>query len=198
MPSAKIASPANGATIPSGQTFTFQIKVKNLATGQFVNAQKNYFAAPQQLNANGIILGHSHIVVEKLTSKAQTEPTNPTVFQFFKGLNDQAVNGVLTTAVTGGLPPGSYRACTINSSSNHQPAIAPVAQHGSLDDCSYFDATPGGAAAPGQNTGGQNTGGQNTGGQNTGGQNTGGQNTGGQNTGGRTGGGGGGGRRGGR
>ena len=27
--------------------------------------------------------------------------------------------------------------CSINSSANHQPAIVAVAQHGSLDDCSY-------------------------------------------------------------
>lgn len=47
------------------------------------------------------------------------------------------MNGVLTADVTAGLPAGAYRLCSINSSSNHQPVIVAVAQHGSLDDCVY-------------------------------------------------------------
>ncbi len=58
--------------------------VKNLETGNFVNAQTNYYAAPQQLNGQGIIVAHSHVVVEKLSSLDQTTPTDPTVFAFFK------------------------------------------------------------------------------------------------------------------
>lgn len=55
----------------------------------------------------------------------------------FQGVNTKAVGGVLTADVTTGLPAGAYRLCSINSSSNHQPAIVPIAQHGSLDDCVY-------------------------------------------------------------
>jgi len=58
--------------------------IKNLQTGNFVNAQKNYFAAPQQLNGGGTIVGHSHVVVEKLSNLGQTTPTNPKEFIFFK------------------------------------------------------------------------------------------------------------------
>ena len=58
--------------------------IKNLQTGNFVNAQKNYFAAPQQLNGGGTIVGHSHVVVEKLSGLDQTTPTNPKEFVFFK------------------------------------------------------------------------------------------------------------------
>jgi len=147
MPSSKFTNPKNGDTIPSGADFTISMAIKNLQTGNFVNAQKNYFAAPQQLNGGGTIVGHSHVVVEKLSGLDQTTPTNPKEFIFFKGLNAAAQGGTLTADVPGGVPAGAYRLCSINSSANHQPVIVPVAQHGSLDDCVYFTATAGGAPA---------------------------------------------------
>jgi len=154
MPSSKFTNPKNGDTIPSGADFTISMAIKNLQTGNFVNAQKNYFAAPQQLNGGGTIVGHSHVVVEKLSGLDQTTPTNPKEFIFFKvrelivilniihlkilqGLNAAAQGGTLTADVPGGVPAGAYRLCSINTSANHQPAIVPVAQHGSLDDCVY-------------------------------------------------------------
>ncbi|KAF9454925.1 hypothetical protein P691DRAFT_780284 [Macrolepiota fuliginosa MF-IS2] len=151
MPSAKFTFPKNGGTIPSDEAFTISMAIKNLQTGAFVNAQENYFAAPQQLNGQGTIIGHSHVVAELLDSVDQTTPTDPKKFAFFKGLNAAAVNGVLTADVTDGLPAGAYRLCSINSSSNHQPVIVAVAQHGSLDDCVYFTASPGGTVAGGNN-----------------------------------------------
>ncbi|EJD54416.1 hypothetical protein AURDEDRAFT_110069 [Auricularia subglabra TFB-10046 SS5] len=144
MPSAKIISPVNLAQIAAGTPFQFKVKVRNMKTGNFVNANQNYFAAPQQADGNGILLAHSHITVNKISSFQDSEPADPTIFAFFKGLNDPAVNGVLTADVTGGLDAGFYRACTINSSSNHQPALVAVAQHASLDDCTYFEVTAGG------------------------------------------------------
>ncbi|KAF8203165.1 hypothetical protein BJ912DRAFT_943061 [Pholiota molesta] len=148
MPSSKFTNPKNGDTIPANAAFTISMAINNLETGNFVNAEENYFAAPQQLNAQGTIIGHSHVVVESLQSLDQTTPTNPKQFAFFKGLNAAAQNGVLTADVTNGVPAGAYRLCSINSSSNHQPAIVPIAQHGSLDDCVYFTASDNGAAAP--------------------------------------------------
>ncbi|KNZ78191.1 hypothetical protein J132_01716 [Termitomyces sp. J132] len=156
MPSAKFTFPKNGGTVTANQQFTITMAINNLVTGHFVNADENYFAAPQQLNAQGQIIGHSHVVVEALSSIDQSTPTDPTKFAFFKvcpsvnisfmpkvsyrgvqGLNDVAVNGVLTAAVTSGLPAGAYRLCSINTCANHQPAIVAVAQHGALDDCVY-------------------------------------------------------------
>lgn len=58
--------------------------INNLETGNFVNAEANYFAAPQQLNAQGLIIGHSHVVVETLQALDQTTPNDPTKFAFFK------------------------------------------------------------------------------------------------------------------
>jgi len=187
MPSAKFKFPANGQQIPANQQFTVQMAINNLVTGNFVNAQANYFAAPQQLQG-GVIMGHSHVTIEKLTALDQTTPTNPKQFAFFKGLNDAAQGGVLSTSVTNGLPAGAYRMCSINTSSNHQPCLVPIAQHGGLDDCSYFEAVDGGANNGGANNGGANNGGANNGGANNGGANNGGANNGGANNGGANGG----------
>jgi len=157
MPSAKFVFPKNGDTIPANQQFTVQLGINGLVTGNFVNAQQNYFGAPQQLT-NGVITGHSHVVIEALSSSDQTTPTDPKKFAFFKGLNDAAQNGILSTAVTSGLPAGAYRMCSINTASNHQPVLGPIAQHGSFDDCSYFEAVDGGANNGGANNGGANNG----------------------------------------
>ncbi|KAJ7171835.1 hypothetical protein C8R43DRAFT_1231320 [Mycena crocata] len=140
MPSAKFLFPKNGGSVTANTAFDAQLNVANFQTGVFTNAQKTYFAAPQTLNGQGLIIGHSHIVIETLTSLDQITPTDPKKFFFFKGVDAAAVNGVLTVNVATGVPAGAYRMCTINSSSNHQPVIVPIAQHGSLDDCSYFTA----------------------------------------------------------
>jgi hypothetical protein len=147
MPSAKFQNPPNFGTIPANTAFTIDMALKGMQAGIFTNAQKTYFAAPQQLNAQGQIKGHSHFVVEALDSLAQTTPTDPTKFVFFKGIDDAGTNGVLSTAVTAGVPAGAYRICSINTSSNHQPVIVPIAQHGSLDDCIYFTASDNATAA---------------------------------------------------
>ncbi|GAA5959753.1 hypothetical protein JCM3765_000090 [Sporobolomyces pararoseus] len=138
MPSAKFVNPANLDTIPPNKDFTIQMKINNLVTGNFVNAQKNYFSAPQNTDDSGTIIGHSHVVIEEIGSLTSTDVTNPQVFAFFKGLNAPASNGVLSTDVTGGLPAGVYKMSSINTAANHQPALVGVAQHGSLDDAVYF------------------------------------------------------------
>ncbi|RDB29153.1 hypothetical protein Hypma_015100 [Hypsizygus marmoreus] len=139
MPSSKFVFPLNGATVKPDTKFTIQMAVRNLETGNFVNAQQNYFSAPQQLNGQGVIRGHSHVVIELMTSAQQTTPTDPNVFAFFKGLNGKADgSGILTADVDKGLPAGAYKLSSINSAANHQPVLAPVAQHGSLDDTIYF------------------------------------------------------------
>jgi hypothetical protein len=137
MVSAKFTNPINGQTIAANTAFTISVAMNGLSTGFFVNAKQNYFAAPQKLNDQGQIQGHSHVVVEQLDSLTQTTPTDPTKFAFFKGLNAAAVNGVLTADVTAGLPAGVYKVSTINTAANHQPVLLPVAQHGSPEDTVY-------------------------------------------------------------
>ncbi len=126
MPSSKFQVPANGDTIQANTAFTVTMAIKNIETGNFVNAQENYFAAPQQLNGQGQvghfsfffvsrclsavqIIGHSHVVIEQLDSLTQTTPTNPKNFAFFKGINGAAQNGLVTADVTNGLPAGACK-----------------------------------------------------------------------------------------
>ncbi|KAG0703047.1 hypothetical protein DFH29DRAFT_804000 [Suillus ampliporus] len=142
MPSAKFTNPKNLDVIPPNQAFTVSLAIQGMETGNFVNAQQNYFSAPQQLNGQGQIQGHSHVVIEQLDSLTQTTPTDPSKFAFFKGLNDPANNGILTADVTNGLPEGTYKISTINSAANHQPVLVPIAQHGSLDDAVYVCSFP--------------------------------------------------------
>ncbi|KAJ7157846.1 hypothetical protein C8R43DRAFT_367587 [Mycena crocata] len=143
MPSAKFTFPKNFATIPALEPFTISMALQGMEAGHFTNAQKTYFAAPQFLNGKGQIVGHAHFVVEAINSLDQITPTDPKKFVFFKGIDDAGSNGILSTPVTAGVPAGNYRVCSINSAANHQPVIVPIAQHGSLDDCSYFTAVAG-------------------------------------------------------
>jgi len=154
MPSAKFQFPANGGTVTPNTDFTIKMAIGGMETGQFTNAQASYFAAPQQLNAQGQIIGHSHVVVELLSALDQTTLTNPTKFAFFKGLNAAAVGGVLTADVTGGLPAGFYKLSSINTAANHQPCLVPIAQHGSLDDAIYFTVGNAGGNSTAVNAGG--------------------------------------------
>ncbi|KAF8318487.1 DUF572-domain-containing protein [Clavulina sp. PMI_390] len=101
---------------------------------------------PTIVDSTGTVIGHSHIVVEQMTSLSQTTVTNPNVFAFFKGLNAAAVNGQLSAEVTGGLDAGVYRIASINTCSNHQPVMMAVAQHGSVDDMIYITVSGNGAA----------------------------------------------------
>jgi len=68
-------------------------------------------------------------------------PSNPLdaeQFVFFKGINNAEKGGQLSVDVTGGLPTGFYRVCTLASASNHQSVLMPVAQRGAQDDCTKF------------------------------------------------------------
>jgi len=145
MPSCKFVFPQNFGTVQANQNFTIQMAIQGIETGNFVNAEENYFAAPQQLNSQGQIIGHSHVVIEQLTSVNQNTLTDPTKFAFFLGLNSAAQNGVLTAVVGGGLPPGAYKLSSINTAANHQPVLSPVAQHGSFDDVIYVRVSNGSA-----------------------------------------------------
>ncbi|KAI7916278.1 hypothetical protein M9X92_007979 [Pyricularia oryzae] len=203
-----IINPKMGDNIPEGQDFQIQVQTINLQAGSFTNAVATYYTAPQKLNGQGQIIGHTHVTVQDLgNSLNPTQPPDPTQFAFFKGIDDAGNGqGLLAATVEGGLPAGNYRVCTLTSGSNHQPVIMPVAQRGSQDDCQKFTVTANGQGNNngqnnngqnnngqnnngqnnnGQNNGGQNNGGQNNGGQNNGGQNNGGQNNGGQNNGGQ-------------
>ncbi|TFK76689.1 hypothetical protein BDN72DRAFT_953226 [Pluteus cervinus] len=138
MPSSKFVFPNNNAKIGANQPFTIMMAISKLETGNFVNANANYFSAPQQLNAQGQIKGHSHVVIEQFDAINSVKPNDPTNFIWFKGLNGAAKDGMLTADVEKGLPAGVYKLSSINTAANHQPVLVPIAQHGSLDDAVYF------------------------------------------------------------
>lgn len=119
--------------------FNITVQMSNLVAGSFTNADATYYAAPQALQG-GLVVGHTHVTVQDMgNSLNPTKALDATQFAFFKGINDAGDGqGLLTAAVTGGLPAGNYRVCTMASASNHQPVLMPVAQRGTADDCTKF------------------------------------------------------------
>ena len=138
----KFQFPRNLDVIKSNTAFTISYSIAHLQTGSFTNAAKTYYAAPQQLNTGGDVIGHSHVVIEAQNGLQSTDLVTDNKFVFFKGVNSAAKNGILTADVTDGLPAGTYKLTTINSAANHQPVLMPVAQHRSTEDavfvCLYF------------------------------------------------------------
>jgi hypothetical protein len=67
-----------------------------------------------------------------------TVPLDPTKFVFFRAVNDVAKKTFLSVPITGGLPAGFYRVCTLASTANHQSVLMPVAHRGAQDDCTKF------------------------------------------------------------
>ncbi|EPE03665.1 ribosomal protein s17 [Ophiostoma piceae UAMH 11346] len=147
MVSTVITFPQDGKTIQAGQDFNITVQVANLQAGAFTNADATYYAAPQQLKG-GQIVGHTHVTVQDMgKSLNPTTPPDATQFAFFKGINDAGDGkGGLSAIVSGGLPAGNYRLCTLTSAANHQPVIMPVAQRGAQDDCTRFTVTGNGGA----------------------------------------------------
>lgn len=157
MISSIITFPQNGDQVQAEQDFTISVQTQNLQAGSFTNADATYYAAPQALNGQGQVIGHTHVTVQDLgNSLNPSQPPDPTQFAFFKGINDAGNGkGLLSADVAGGLPAGNYRLCTMTSASNHQPVLMPVAQRGSQDDCTKFTVSAGGG---GNNNGGNNGG----------------------------------------
>ncbi|EXJ90245.1 hypothetical protein A1O1_03344 [Capronia coronata CBS 617.96] len=139
MISSIILFPGPGDDIAADQSFNVQVQISNLVAGSFTDPITTYYAAPQQLEG-GDVVGHCHVTIQDLGGDVATKtPPDPKVFAFFKGINDAGNGqGLLQATVTDGLPAGSYRVCTMNSASNHQPVLMPVAQRGAQDDCTKF------------------------------------------------------------
>jgi len=154
MPAARFASPPLGSDVAAKTTFDIVMNVQGMQDGVFTNAQSTYYAAPQQLNAAGQIIGHNHITCQSIPSFTSTAIPDPKVFQFFKGIDAPAVNGQLTATVTNGLAPGFYRCCSITTTANHVSVAVPVAQRGSIEDCTMFSVGQGNSANPFSGNGG--------------------------------------------
>ncbi|KAL2123766.1 hypothetical protein VTJ04DRAFT_131 [Mycothermus thermophilus] len=139
MISSIITYPQPGDIVPPHKTFNVTVQTRHLRAGYLVNPSVSYYTAPQDLDENGDIIGHSHISVQEIGSLRTLQPPDPTRFAYFKGIDEPVdENGALHAEVTGGLPPGVYRVCTMIAARNHQPVIMPVAQRGAQDDCTKF------------------------------------------------------------
>jgi hypothetical protein len=139
MISSIITTPQPGDRLKPSTTFNVTIQTRHLRAGYLVNPSTNYYTAPQDLDENGDIIGHCHISIQEIGSLQTLTPPDPTKFAFFKGVDDAGDGkGRLSTEVTGGLPSGVYRVCTMVAARNHQPPAMPVAQRGAQDDCTKF------------------------------------------------------------
>ncbi|KAI9799210.1 MAG: hypothetical protein M1825_004853 [Sarcosagium campestre] len=164
MVSSMIQNPKQGDDIEENTTFNIDVAMIGLNPGNFVNPKTNYYSAPQQVQDNGNIVGHTHVTVQDLGgSMTPTSPADPKKFAFFKGINDQGQNDgngnvVLSASVAGGLKAGVYRLCTMSAGANHQCVTMPVAQRGAQDDCIRFTVGGAGGNAGGNGQGGANAG----------------------------------------
>src|SRR5205085_3874850 len=106
--------------------FNVDIVMSNIETGHFSDPENVYNTVPQDLNSHGLILGHSHVTIQKLNGNS---PPDAQKFAFFKGLEDKAdSDGRLTAEVVSkdgkpGLSPGHYRICTMTGSFSHQAPV---------------------------------------------------------------------------
>ncbi|KAJ6526235.1 hypothetical protein DFH09DRAFT_170041 [Mycena vulgaris] len=145
MPSSKFTYPRNGDVLAPNAPMTVGLAVTNFAAGNFANAETTYLSGPQQLDVNGRIQGHPSIVFERLTTPDQTQPVDPTLFSLFKGITGVADSTGVITATVSGLQAGFYRLSSIIVTTNGQPVLLPVLEHGAVDDTIYFTVVEGGA-----------------------------------------------------
>src|SRR6187402_158455 len=89
MVSSIIVFPIAGSnSIQSNTTFDIKVQMSNLVAGSFTNAATTYYAGPQFLEG-GKIVGHTHVTVQDMGSSLNPKtPLDPTLFAFFKGIND--------------------------------------------------------------------------------------------------------------
>lgn len=143
IPSSKFVSPTNLGTLKANTAFTMKLAVKNVQLGVFTNPDTTYFAAPQGVNKDGNIIGHTHLVAEQVESLTSTTPLDPTKFAFFKGIDGPAdADGTVSADVTNGLPEGVYRLSSIGTGANHASFLVAIAQHGSTEDAVYVGRSP--------------------------------------------------------
>ena len=127
MISSIVIFPAPNQDLQPNTAFDIKVQLTNLVAGSFTDPINTYYSAPQELQG-GNIVGHCHVTVQDLNNQiAPQQPPDAKKFAFFKGINDDGNGaGLLSATVTDGLPAGTYRICTMNSASNHQPVLMPV------------------------------------------------------------------------
>lgn len=130
IPAVLITSPPDGATLRAGEDFQVVVAVRDLATGRFADPDTQYYTRPQELDAEGRVIGHAHVAVQRLDAQDPEDVDAPaaTDFEFFQGLEEEAEDGRLVATVPG-LDAGVYRVLVNAASEHHAPTLSPVAQH---------------------------------------------------------------------
>src|SRR6185437_12620643 len=79
MVSSMLTFPAHNDNIAANKEFNVSLKIQNIQTGFFTNAQTTYFSAPQQVNQQGQVIGHTHVTIQdmgkSLNAAAPLDPT---------------------------------------------------------------------------------------------------------------------------
>ena len=109
-----IVHPQPGDKLPANENFNISIQTLHLRAGFQANPSSSYYAAPQNLDENGDVIGHCHVTIQDIGSLRATKAPDPLDFAYFTVVNNEGNgDGLLQTAVIGGLPAGAYRICTM-------------------------------------------------------------------------------------
>ncbi|KAG0141646.1 hypothetical protein CROQUDRAFT_663542 [Cronartium quercuum f. sp. fusiforme G11] len=138
MPSVRFVSPVNLQRLEPNQPIEIRMSVRNFITGSTTNPATAYYTAPQQLGPNGIVIGHLHLIVDRIQRGTQQAPDISAKPALFKAVaNGADANGIISFPIDG-FPDGEYRISTLATSSNHAAIALPVAERGSMDDSIYI------------------------------------------------------------
>ena len=134
-----IASPGDMSTVSKASDTTVKVNVVNLDGGFFSDPNSQYYISPQTISSNRV-QGHIHITVQQLFTNDKNIVPDPQVFQFFKGVDNPAIDPAQREFVAV-IPPntltasGLYRICSLSGSFSHQPITSSAQRRASADDC---------------------------------------------------------------
>jgi hypothetical protein len=136
IPQVVITEPANGATLPVGQTFTGAIRFANFVPGQFDDPATQYGIRPFSLaptpEGKQSLIGHSHLYIQRIND----DQVPSEQLDSFLALNNASDDGAtLSGTVPAVAEPGEYRMCADLSGGSHLPLGKGVAQTGPSSDC---------------------------------------------------------------
>ncbi|OJD13150.1 hypothetical protein AJ78_06373 [Emergomyces pasteurianus Ep9510] len=143
MVSTLIMAPVTGDVFKVNQSIVFKVAVRNIEMGFYTNSNATYLSAPQSLNSEGLVQGHTHLTVQFMGPSATgiqaLDASSPIWFKSVNSAHPENKTEGFTATLDGGLgKPGFYRVCTLTAAANHQPVIMPIPNRGAQDDCTKF------------------------------------------------------------
>ncbi|OAX82223.1 hypothetical protein ACJ72_03430 [Emergomyces africanus] len=143
MVSTLITAPVTGDVFKVNESIVFKVAVRNIEMGFYTNSNVTYLSAPQSLNSEGFVQGHTHLTVQFMGSKTTgiqaLDASNPIWFHSVNSPHPEHKTGGFSATLDEGLArPGFYRVCTLTAAANHQPVVMPIPKRGAQDDCTKF------------------------------------------------------------